>query len=83
MKKVKAKIKSKVKQKTKSKKAASRKIAPGKTILYLHVMQGTKKWLTALSRKQVGRSTQSAMAEKILTAVKKNPKFLASAFIDA
>lgn len=42
-----------------------------KEILYLHVHADTKRWLKALAKKQVGRVSQSTMAEQLLIAARK------------
>jgi len=48
------------------------------TILYLHVSASTKIWLKNLCKKQIGKVSQSNMAEQILIAEKNRAKKLTS-----
>lgn len=50
-----------------------------KEILYLHVDKTTKTWLKSLAAKQIGRVSQSTMAERIFVTARKNPKLIAVA----
>jgi hypothetical protein len=54
-------------------------VSKKKTILYLHITSDTKVWLKSLCKKQVGRVSQSTMAERIFVAAQKNPKFIRAA----
>jgi hypothetical protein len=56
-----------------------KKRASKKEILYLHVDTETKRWLKSLCAKQVGRVSQSTMAERIFVAAKKNPNLFKAA----
>lgn len=44
---------------------------PKKAILYLHVSANTKRWLKRLCAKQVGKISQSTMAEQVFVAAQK------------
>lgn len=55
-----------------------------KDVLYFHVdkKNGLKKWLSGLSKKQIGSHSLSFVAERILMAAKKDRKFIKSAMLE-
>jgi hypothetical protein len=47
-----------------------------KVVLFLQIDPHTKTWLKKLCKKQIGRVSQSTMAERIFVAAKKNAQFM-------